>query len=237
MGILRKILTIIILGLTFPLYGQERSNDTVFIERDSLRGTAQSIYFDSNKNSKFYDKINNWEFDKYDTANYKYSTDYLKENNPILAKSKPVIPLTKWVILKQYKGKYYAYHPCDFLFHFKVSINDTTYIEWTGEGPVANKIIEQRKINNNTYEFKLTGVYDKDRVVIIHIIDSNRGIAIFEEINKGADKKRYFMISADKIKTVPIIVNNCETYKQVELRFDSDPQFEIPIIIPEIIDK
>lgn len=45
------------------------------------------------------------------------------------------------------------------------------------------------------------------------------------------------MISADKIKTVPIIVNNCEKSKQVELRFDSDPPLEILIITPETIEK
>jgi hypothetical protein len=236
MTTLRNILAIVIIGLTFPLFGQVNSNDTVFIEKDSLLGTAQSIYFDCNRNSKFYDRISNFEFSLYESVIYKYSTDYFKENKLTLTKREPIIPLAKWVILKQYKGKYYAYHPCDFLFHFKVSINDTTYIEWTGEGPVANKIIEQKKINNNTYKFKLTGIYDKDRVLKIHIIDSKRGIAIFEEIYGGSEN-RYLMICADKIKTVPIIVNNCETYKQVELFFDSDPKFEIPIITPEIIDK
>jgi hypothetical protein len=220
--------------LTFPLYGQENSNDTVFIQKDSLLGTAQSIYFDSNRNSKFYDRINYWEFNQYDTASYKYSTDYFKENNLILTKRTPIIPITKWVILKQYKGEYYVYKPCDFLFHFKVSINDTTLINWTGEGPVANKIIEQKKVDNATYKFKLTGINNKDRVLKIHIIDRNKGIAVFEELNKGADKNRYLMISADKIKTVPIIVNNCETYKQIELGFDSDrPPFELPVIIED----
>ena len=237
MTTLRNILTIVIIGLSFPLYGQVSSNDTVFIERDSILGTAQSIYFDSNRNSKFYNGINYWEFHHYDTVSYKYSTDYFKENSLILTKRTPVIHLTKWVILKQYKGEYYLYKPCDFLFHFKISINDTTFIDWTGEGPVANKIIEQKKINNTTYKFRLTGINNKDRELKIHIIDSSRGIAVFEEINNGADKNQYLMISADKIRTVPLIVNNCETYKQVELRFESDPQYEIPIITPEIIDK
>jgi len=232
MKTLRNILTIIIIGLTFPLYGQENSNDTVFIQKDSLLGTAQSIYFDSNRNSKFYDRINYWEFNQYDTASYKYSTDYFKENNLILTKRTPIIPITKWVKLKQYKGKYYVYRPCDGLFHFKASINDTTYIDWTGEGPDANKIIKQKKINNKIYKFKLTSIYNKDRVIKIHIIDRNKGIAVFTEKNRGAKRKRYLMIASDKIKSVPIIVNNCETYKQVELRFDTEP-IELPIIIED----
>ena len=32
------------------------------------------------------------------------------------------------------------------------------------------------------------------------------------------------MVASDKIKTVPLIVNNCETYKQNELCFDK-PNF------------
>ena len=62
MKTLRNMLTIIIVGLAFPLFGQVNTKDTVFIQKDSLLGTAQSIYFDNNRNSKFYDNINNWIF-------------------------------------------------------------------------------------------------------------------------------------------------------------------------------
>lgn len=236
MKILRNILTIVIVGLTFTIYGQEISNDTVFIQKDSLLGTAQSIFIDNNRNSNFYDRINDWEFGLYDAESYKLSTDYLKENNLVLTKRTPTIPWTKWVQLKQHKGEFYVYHPCDFLFHFKASINDTTYIDWTGEGPVANKIIKQKKINDNAYKLILTGTYNKHRVLKIHIIERNLGIAVFEEKSKGSDKRRYLMIVSDKVKCVPIIVNNCETWKQNEMRFDSDsPVIEMPIIEPEYV--
>jgi hypothetical protein len=224
---LRNILTIVIIGFAFPLFGQTNLNDTIFIQKDSVLGTAQSIYFDNNRNSKFYDKINYWNFLQFDNESFKYSTDYLKENKQILIKKKPEIPMTKWVTLKQYKGNFYAYHPCDFYTHFRASINDTTYIDWTGEGPVANRILNQKKINDNTYEFKLTGIYDKDRTLVIHIIDRNNGIAVFEETNSGNDKKYYLMISADKIKSVPLIVNNCETQKQLELQFEEPDYIEL----------
>jgi hypothetical protein len=137
-----------------------------------------------------------------------------------LTKAKPIIPWTNWVTLKQHKGQYYAYHPCDFLFHFRQSINDTTFIDWTGEGPVANKILEQKKIDSKTYEFILTGIYDQDRILIIHILDKKKGIAIFEE-KRGKDRNVYLMIADDKIKSVPIIVNHCPTQKQTELEFDA----------------
>ena len=218
MTTLRNILTILIIGLTFPAFGQI---DTVFIQKDSLLGTAQSIFFDNNKNSNFYDKINYWGFLRFDNESYTYSIDFLKENNLTLNKKIPVISQTKWVTLEQYKGTFYAYHPCDFYTHYRISINDTTFIDWTGEGTVASKIIDQKKINNKTYDFKLTGVFKEDRNLIIHIIDSENGIAVFEE-TKGATNQSYYylMIASGKIRNVPLIVNNCEIQKELELRFD-----------------
>ena len=211
----QNILIIVLNLLIFSLYGQVSSKDTVFIKKDSVYGTAQSIYFENNSNSQFYDAINYWGFLPYDQESYTYSINYLKENKELLTKKPPVIPFTKWVLLEQYKGKFYAYHPCDFLSHLRVSINDTTFIDWTGEGPVANKIIDQKKINELTYEFKLTG-YDKDRKLVIHIIDKKKGIAVFEETKNGGNFY-YLMIMSDKIRSVPLIVNNCEKEKQIEL--------------------
>lgn len=127
--------------------------------------------------------------------------------------------------LKQHNDEFYVYHPCDFIFHFKQSVNDTTFIDWTGEGPVANKIIEQRKIDNKTYEFILTGIYDNERKVIVHIIDFKKGIAIFEQITNKSEKTFYLMIAAETIKSVPIIVNQCQKYKQKELEF-KEPDFK-----------
>lgn len=222
---LRNILTILTIGTTFQLFGQNVGKDTTFIFKDRVDGELQTIFIDNKKDSKFYDSISHFNFQHFDNDSYKYSTDYFKEQKLTLTKTKPVIPWKNWVTLKQYKGKLYVYHPCDFLFHFRQSVNDTTFIDWTGEGPVANKIIEQKKIDSKTYEFKLTGIYDHDRKIIIHIIDLNKGIAVFEQINSGTDKIFYLMIAADKIKSVPIIVNHCPTQKQTELQFD-EPNFK-----------
>lgn len=223
MTTLKDILTAIIIGLTFPAFGQV---DTVFIHKDSLLGTSQSIFFDNNRNSKFYDKINYWEFLTFDNQSYQNSLDFLKESKLTLTKKIPVISETKWVTLKQYKGTFYAYHPCDFYSHFRISINDTTFIDWTGEGPEASKILEQKKIDDRTFEFKLTGIANKDRKLIIHIIDSKKGIAVFEETNNNPNEKYYYlMVDSESIRNLPLIVNCCEEYKQLDLRFD-EPNFK-----------
>ena len=225
MKTLRNILTIITIGLTFPAFGQA---DTVFIQKDSLLGTAQSIFFDNNKNSNFYDKISYWEFLLFDEDSYKWSMNFLKENNLTLTKRTPVISQTKWVTLKQYKGTFFAYHPSDFYSHYRISVNDTTFIDWSGEGPIANKIIDQKEIDNKTYEFKLRGIVSEDRKLIIHIIDNKKGIAVFEETNRETNQHYYYlMVASDKIREVPLIVNNCEIQKQSELDFDEPNYSEL----------
>lgn len=220
MSILRALITLLTILMNLPVTGQGIIKDTIFRFRDTPAGELQIIYIDNNKDSKAYDKICDFIFQDFDNESYKYSIDYFKENKLRLTKVKPVVPITKWVILKQYKGQFYAYQPCDLLFHYRQSVNDTSFIDWTGEGPVANKIISQKKIDDNTFQLKLTGLYNKNRILIIHIIDTKRGIAVFEQIINKTEKKYYLMIAADKIKTVPIIVNDCMTQKQPELEFD-----------------
>lgn len=216
----RNIFTIVTIGITFQLFGQHVGKDTIFVFKDTVVGELQTIFIDKNKDSEFYDRIANFNFQYFDNDSYKYSIGYFKEQKITLKTTKPVISWTNWVTLKQYKQQYYAYHPCDFLFHFRQSVNDSTFIDWTGEGPVANKIVEQKKINAKTYEFKLIGIYDQNRVLTIHILDKKKGIAIFEE-EIGKERKVYLMIAANKIRSVPIIVNHCPTQKQTELEFDA----------------
>ncbi len=221
----RILFMIMVIGTTFSSFGQSNGKDKTVIFKETIDGGLQTIFIDNNKDSKYYDEISQFNFELFDNQSYKISTDYLKEHNLTLKKVKPVIPWRNWVTLEQYKGKLYVYRPCDFLFHFRQSVNDSTFIDWTGEGPVANKIMEQKKIDSKTYEYKLKGIYEQERIIVIHIIDNKNGIAVFEETTNKTETKYYLMIAADKIKNVPIIVNYCPTEKQSELEFDT-PDFK-----------
>jgi hypothetical protein len=221
----KHILAFLLVVLTLPLYAQRNLQDTVFIRKDSILGSAQSIFYSNHRDDKLYDAISRFEFGLFDDESYKISTEYFSLHRLRLKRHTPVISITRWVALEEYKGQYYAYYPCDFYTHFMASINDTTYIDWTGEGPVANVILSQEKIDDTTYMFSLSGIYDKERTLTIHIIDIKKGIAVFEETSKGSGGKHYLMIAADKIRSVPLIVNNCETQKQTELTFDT-PNFD-----------
>lgn len=222
---LRIMLTLLTCLIAFTLSAQDSRTDTIFLKKDSLYGAAQSIYIETRAGTKFHDRINNWTLDEYQDGSYQYSINYLKEQKQRLTKKTSVVPFTKWLPLVQHKGKLYAYHPCDFYHYYKLSVNDTTFIDWTEEGPVANKILKQKKIARNTFELSLTGVYEKDRTLIIHIIDNKKGIAVFEETINGTDKSYYLMVAAESLNAVPMIVNNCEHNKQLEWQFDEEPNY------------
>ncbi len=219
MKITIPILTFLILTTFQNVFGHTNNSDTVFIRKDSIKGFSQSIFIETNKNSKYYNDITSFTFGVFDKESYDNSLEYIKTNKLKLQKQKTVLPALNWITLKQYKGQFYAYYPCDFYTYFQASINDTTFIVWTGVGPVANQIASQKKINKMVYELKLNGIYDKDRIIRINIIDETKGIAVFTETTPNG-KTYYLMIMANKIKTVPFIVNNCETQKQIELDFE-----------------
>jgi hypothetical protein len=219
------ILTLFILTTCQNVFGQQSKLDTIFIRKDSLKGVSQSIFFETNKNSKFYENITSFKFGMFDKESYDESLDYLKKNKIKLKKQKTISLSKKWITLKLYSGQFYAYYPCDFYSFYQVSVNDSTYIDWTGEGPIANKIISQKKLNDTTFEIKVTGILEQDRTITINIIDKTRGIAVFTEETVQNGKNQFLMIMADKIKTVPFIVNNCETSKQSELKFE-EPNFD-----------
>lgn len=193
--------------------------------KDSLKGFSQSIFIDTNPSSKYYEHLTSFNFGLYDKESYHQSLEYLKENQDKLKKKSLIIPIKKWISLKQFQGNFYTYFPCDFINANKISINDSTYINWTGEGPIGNKILQEKKLNAVTYQIKTTGAQYKERTIKIYIVDTEKGIAVFEEI--FADRTKYYslMIDIEKIKTVPLIVNNCEIEKQIEMEFE-EPNYQ-----------
>ncbi|MBO9699813.1 MAG: hypothetical protein J7604_06350 [Sporocytophaga sp.] len=220
MKLLKFFCLYLFIGLPFYLFAQNSKSDTIFILKEKRNRGFHTIFIDRNINSIYYDKINVFNFCTYDKESYENSLEWFKENKIAMTKMYVKDIPKKWITLKQYKGQFYVYKPSDFLFHYQVSINDSTFIDWTGEGPLASKILSFKKINDKTFEFKLTGAIHNDRRLVMHLIDQKKGIAVFEDIYDEIDKEYYFMIDATKFKTVPIIVNYCPSQKEVELEFD-----------------
>jgi hypothetical protein len=217
---LQTLLILFFITACFYSLGQTGKADTTFLLRETNNGIYHAIFIDESKTSKFYKQISDFTFYNYGSDNFKSSLDYLKEQH--ISLTRKVIPQLpkKWIPLYQYKNKFYLYYPCDFYFHFKYNITDTAFIDYTGEGPVAYKILGFKAINDSTFQFQLTGMTKPVRSLIIHIIDKNKDAALFEERIQGDSKRFYLMTSADKIKSFPMIVNYCPTQKEDEFQFD-----------------
>jgi len=200
-------------------FGQSNQTDTTFLLRTNSDGIYHAIFIDPTKASKLYDRISNFTFYNFDQESYDNSLNDLKSNHISLTRKVITQVPKKWIPLYQYRNKFYVYYPCDFYFHFKVSITDTSFIDYTGEGPVANKINDFKKINDTTFKFNLTGI-EPNRNLIIHIIEKENDIAVFEENSQEKNKRYYLMISSDNVKNVPMIVNYCPTRKEMEFEFD-----------------
>jgi hypothetical protein len=207
--------------------GQARKADTTFLLKETSNGICHAIFVDENKTSKFYKQISDFTFYNYDKDNFNSSLKYLKEKHISLSRKVITQVPKKWIPLYQYKNKLYLYYPCDFYFHFIYNITDTAFIDYTGEGPVANKIIDFKIINDTTFQFQLTAVTNPTRSLIIHVIDRNRGVAVFEEKTQENGKHFYLMVSADKIKSFPVIVNYCPSQKQDEFQFDKPNYYKL----------
>jgi len=219
------MLTILALSLSQNSFSQKSIADTVFLLKESDDSNYHAIFIDTLKKSEYYTLISDFEFGQFDKDGYDYSLEYLRDKKIKLTKNKISDIAKKWIVLKYYKKQFYNYCPSDFYTHFKVSITDTTFIDYSGEGPSASKINTYKKLNEKTFLFSLTSIEKPKRNLIIHIIDKQNGIAIFEEHNMGKDKQYYLMIDASKFRQLPIIVNYCVTQKQMEFNFDN-PDFK-----------
>lgn len=220
-----SLLTFIVLTLGFTAVGQEPASDTIFLFKEIRNGISHRIFIDSSKTSKYYDQISNFSFGLYDQETYNnYSLKYLQDKKIRLAKNRiRDLPL-KWVILKCYKDHFYTYYPSDFYNHYKVAVTDSAFIDYTGEGPLANKILSYTKIDDKTFSFHLTGVHEQNRHLTIKLIDPQKGIAVFTEWSKNAGARNVLMVDAEKIKQLPIIINECEE-KQLEFDF-KEPDYK-----------
>jgi hypothetical protein len=221
---MKRLFHFIIFLLSSYSFCQSKNQDTLFLFKELNFGNAQSIFIDLNNKSKFYQELNNFEFDK--AISYQYSLHFLKEQSIKISKQELKIPSKNWISIKKYRGNYYVYKPCDSLFQNKKSINDSTFIDFTSEGPIVNSIIAQKNNSSSVYQFELSGIYHKERTLTIYMLDFKKGIALFETSDYHSEEKEYeLFVAAEKMYLYPIIVNQCYYHKQHEFFFDT-PDFK-----------
>ena len=187
-------------------------------------GKEQTIFIDNINNSEFKNKRADFSFNEFDKQAYQYSLESIKKNNIFLNKFEAKDLPKRWIELFQYKGKFYTYYYCDFCGDYRLEFRKNMLLETTCEGPNIISINLLKKENSKTFTFeRITELNDK-RKVIIHIIDKEKGIAVFEsEINGEVSYK--LMLDVTKINQYPMIVNDCKS-KQSEFGDFEEPDFK-----------
>lgn len=215
--------TILLLCSNSVLWAQTTNRDTTFLLKNT-KGTQHYIFIEPNKASPFYDEVADFSIEGLGEQSYQNSLAALHERHLELGRIDIADFPTQWIITHQYKGQCYLYRPSDFYTHFQMGLTDSSFVDYTGEGPIANKILRFTKKDKSTYLFVLTGMYDSVRTITVHIIDRKKGIAVFEENTNGEGTHFFLMVDARKRRQLPLIVNYCKTQKQPEFRFD-EPGF------------
>jgi hypothetical protein len=212
-----------ILALWLPASAQTTIiPDTTFLLRETKGDIYHAIFIDTAKISLYYDYITTFQFDETDSASYQASLDcmgllsFMKYNDFGIPR--------QWNLLYSYKNAYYLYSPSDYVNNYRILISDSTYTDYYGTGPFAHKINSLTRINNRTYTFDLSSCNDIQKKVIIHIIDLQKGIAVFEDPAADKEDRYVLMVRTDKAKEFPIIVN-FSPQKEPEYKFD-EPDYE-----------
>ncbi|HYG16464.1 MAG TPA: hypothetical protein VEC12_11975 [Bacteroidia bacterium] len=222
---MRRVIVLLVVILSrVSLFGQ----DTAFILKETVNGAYHAIFIDSNKNSTYYNRIASFGLNSSDSALYSESVKYLNEKYPGTFKKVNFDLPRQWVPLHYYQGKFYLYSPNDYMSNYLVGISDTTYIDYTGEGPVASRISSFTQMDSNTYEFSVVAWTQPDRTITIHILDKETGLAVFDDANAVVDPASHgysVMVPAENIRQFPIIVNY-GIQKFMEFRDFTEPDYK-----------
>ena len=193
------------------------NNDTIFIVRELTKDMYHAIYIEKKKNTQRFKWLTNFKFDKSDNEGYLSSKAYFKEQYPKSYTNHKTFGLPlNWVPLHQYENQFYTYAPSDWGNTGQRIINQQEFIQLYMDGPNSNPIESSQKITPQQIEFQLFGI-DK---LTVYLFDAKRKIYIFE-IDEGSDGKDYgFYTPAANAGKFDMIVNYCETQKQMEYRFE-----------------
>ncbi|MBX9733078.1 MAG: hypothetical protein K2X37_03370 [Chitinophagaceae bacterium] len=199
-------------------------SDTLFIVKNITKEDAHFVFWETNKDSKFYKIVPDSKMNRFERDTYLESLNQLRSNKTVFKKFNLKGLAKEWIILQVYQGKICLYSPNDYYSHFMLQFTDSTMIYRSGEGPKAMPISQIQQVNPHHYEFII-----KDRInkVEVNLVDKEKGIAVFTFnqtiVSNGHTETRIwhsFMIDKAKMRKVPFIVNYSLNSKAFELDFD-----------------
>ncbi|HCL05647.1 MAG TPA: hypothetical protein DHW64_06655 [Chitinophagaceae bacterium] len=212
---MKRYISLLALIISYTTFAQHA--DTAFVKGELTEGSnpgSPAIFIDTSGRAKR--ELTNFVFNHYDSATY---FEQLKRLRPL--KHKKTVPENfprKWIVLYQLKGKNYLYRPCDWGYHFRFEITDSTTINYTMEGPEPGRL-DKISFPSKTHAIIEATNYWEGRRVEIKLVDTAKGIAVvtFGPTKYREGVNRVLMVDAKKVHLFPIIVNYCPTSKVQEI--------------------
>ena len=219
---------------TDTLSETRKLNDTIFIKREVTKDFYHAIYIDPARESKYYDWLTDFEFDKYDLQAYAGNYKYVKEKNPEAFKKVNTPEISKnWIPVYSYKNNYYLYAPSDWGNAGRRIINDSAFVYWYMDGPLPVPLTSAKKVGHGKVILEMMELFNEkpsSEKLTIHQIDSKTGLSVFEFTNESEMYKYRLYVPIENAKQFDMIVNHCDNQKQREFKFD-------PIDFEELIKK
>ncbi len=214
---IKILLSFVLVSFGMDLYSQK---DTTFILRNT--GEYYHAIFIDDANSEFYNTIINHTKNDIDSFVFHENINELRKKYPKgFPKHKFGDFERDWVPIYLYKGKYHVYAPSEWGFNNWVSITDSFLIEYSFDDCADPAVIRSFTKKDNSYlSLNIDKSCTPGSAINITVIDPKNQIAIFEYPGYKESFRYRLMVSANKVRSFPIIVNYCEVQKQYEMEFD-----------------
>ena len=133
----------------------------------------------------------------------------------------------EWLPLCRYKGNYYLYQDRDTINMGKRVITGSFFNYSDKRWAKTVQLQSATKLNNITWSFDIFD-HDSDpagKTVIIHIIDSRSGIAVWEDVNAAEDEKYKLYVPKEHALQFDMIVDSSARSRAAGFKFDQ-PDFD-----------
>jgi len=200
----------------------QKISDSNIIFLDTAKGEYHFVYIEHNRRDPF--RLGATDFNPDSNEKSEYKANYLqaKGHYPHRFKSFDLHSLSRqWVPLYLYKGRYYLYVPSEWGLLDRRTITDSAIVYWPVDGPTPFPIVDAKKTDATTYEFKMHSTYDnKFDDVKIHIVDPSSQMAVWESPRDTSAYRYQLFVPLAHAGNFDIIINYCRGHKTGEFNFD-----------------
>lgn len=202
--------------------------------RDSvlLQTEYGSIYITYDTTAKMFDWLKQDNIESSSTHNiYKNYISHIQSNYKISLKHFKLKGLNqKWSSIYLFNGNFCLYSPSDWMSNTGILLTDSIYYTVRSADPGLRLIINYESPSPVIHHYQTIGYQGDINYITITLIDKEKGVAIWEYLNKHKTlERRELKVEAEKVKQFPMLVEDCGDNKCIFPKppfFFEQPDFE-----------